>query len=161
MARFTMIFARLEEVALYAERKEVEFPVRDGITEVLATIQRIVLVGFGHAQGILDSGERFSELNLQVRVDAPLGQSHQWVDPAGGERFFHAEYHADHFAIMGQGMVDMALRAQTHNHLELWVKNRWDQQVRLRRPPILAERIVLDLAYFPDTSGLEFMLRRP
>jgi len=120
MARFTMIFARLEEVALYAERKEVEFPVREGITEVLATIQRIELQGIGHAQGLLDSGERFNELNVRVRVDAPLGQSHQWVDPAGGERFFHTEYHADHFTIMGQGMMDMAMRALTDNHLELW-----------------------------------------
>ena len=95
-----------------------------------------------------------------VRVDAPLGQSHQWVDPAGGERFFHAEYHADHFAIMGQGVIDMAMRALTDNNLELWVKNRWNQEVRLRRTPLLEGRIMLDVAYFPDSSGLEFNLRR-
>jgi hypothetical protein len=160
MARLTVFFDPLDEAFLYAERKEIEFPVREGTTEVLAIIQRMELFGYGGAQGRLDSGEEVNNRGAWIRLDVPLGQSHQWVDPAGGRNFFEADFHADHFTIMGQGMTDMAMHALTDDNVELWLRTRPDQEIRFREPPIVEDRrLDLDLRYFQDTSGFALGLR--
>lgn len=164
MASFTTVFHDIQDVALYSERIEYEYPERGGSSEVIAQIQRMELLGKGDAQGQLASergGERFSKRGAVLRVDVPLGRSHFWEDEAGGRVSFERGEPAENYGIMGAGFVDLARTAQWQEGALLLVKTRGGGEVDLRGATVTEERIDLDLEYQPlSPISFEIRLRR-